>query len=92
MTMANDYKKPNYKSIYMLTLGIPIILAAVYFGFGISAFCLSVSVVVVALIAKGILDDIYPQAIILIGGIALLLIVAFLLPGTPLVKETSGSK
>lgn len=92
MTMANDYKKPNYKSIYMLTLGIPIILAAVYFGFGISAFCLSVSVVVVALIAKGILDDIYPQAIILIGGIALLLIVAFLLPGTPLVKETSGSR
>lgn len=92
MTMANDYKKSNYKSIYMLTLGIPIILAAIYFGFGISAFCLSVSVVVVALIAKGILDDIYPQAIILIGGIALLLIVAFMLPGTPLVKETSGSR
>jgi len=90
--MATDPKKINYKNIYTLTFGIPIILAAIYFSFGINAFCLSVSVVVVALIAKGILNDVYPQAIVLIGGIALLLIVACLLPGTPLVKESSGSR
>lgn len=82
----------NYKNIYMFTIGIPVILAAVYFSFGLSAFCLSVSVVVIALIAKGILADIYPQAIILIGGIVLLLLAAFLFPHNPLVKITSGSK
>lgn len=92
MTMASDPKKINYKNIYSLTFAIPIILAAIYFAFGINAFCLSVSVVIVAIIAKGIMDDIYPQAIILIGGIVLLLVVAFLLPDTPLVKESTGSR
>lgn len=92
MTMANDYKKNSLKNLYLMVIGFPIILAGIYFSFGLSAFCLSISVFIVALIAKGILSDIYPQALILIGGIVLLLFAAFLLPGTPLVKATSGSK
>lgn len=92
MTTARVPKNNKIKNIYMLTFGIPIILAAIYFGFGMNAFCLSISVVIVAIIAKGIMDDIYPQAIILVGGIVLLLVVAYLLPDTPLVKESSGSR
>jgi C4-dicarboxylate transporter, DcuC family len=92
MSMTNAYKSSKIKTLYLLVVGIPVILAAIFFSFGVSAFCLSISVVVVVLIAKGILDDIYPQALILIGGLVLLLTAAFLFPDIPLVKEASGSK
>ncbi|MCX8980741.1 C4-dicarboxylate transporter DcuC, partial [Citrobacter portucalensis] len=73
-------------------VGLPIILLAIYFSLGVNAFVLSVSIAIIALIAKGIMAEIYPQALVLIGGTILLLLAAFLFPNTALVKATSGSR
>lgn len=82
----------NYKKIIIWALSIPLVLLAVYASMGMNAFVLSVSVLMVALVAKGIIADIYPQALVLVGGMLLLVLAAFLFPETPLVKVSSGSR
>jgi DcuC family C4-dicarboxylate transporter len=82
----------NYKKIMIWALSIPLVLLAVHASLGMSAFVLSVSVVVVALIARGIIADVYPQALVLVGGTVLLMLSAFLFPQTELVQPSSGSR
>ena len=82
----------NYKKILIWALSIPVVLIAIYMTMGTNAFILSVSVMVVALIAKGIIAEIYPQALVLVGGTVLLMLAAFLFPETELVKASTGSR
>lgn len=82
----------NFRKMIIWILSVPLVLLAVYFSLGVNAFILSVSVVTVALIARGIIADIYPQALVLVGGTVLLLLTAFLFPGTELVKVSTGSR
>jgi DcuC family C4-dicarboxylate transporter len=49
-------------------------------------------VVVIGLVAKGILAGLYPQALILSGGVILLFISACFFPQTPLVESSTGSR
>ncbi|UPR28348.1 C4-dicarboxylate transporter DcuC [Vibrio crassostreae] len=73
-------------------LSLALVLTAIHFNFGPQTFILAISFVVIAGIIKGIASNIYPQALILVGGTTLLLVTAFVFPETDLVSTSTGSK
>lgn len=91
MTNSTDMKNVT-KSLFIWLISIPIILASLYFCFGQKAFILAVSFTVIILIGMGIMQKIYAQALVLVGGCILLLIAAFLFPETAITSASSGSK
>lgn len=69
-----------------------IALVALKATFGDKAFILTISFLVIVLISAGIAKQYYAQAVILLGGVFLLAITAFLFPEISITKMSSGSK
>lgn len=83
---------PKPIRVALIIFSAIVLHTVVYFNFGHEAFIMSISFVVVALIVQGIAKNVYPQALVLLGGTSLLLVTAFVFPETPLVASTTGSR
>lgn len=76
---------------FAIILGF-IALIGLKFAFGDKAFVLITSFLVIVMVSAGIAKKYYAQAIILCGGISLLIITALFFPDVAITKATSGSK
>ncbi|WP_114194254.1 C4-dicarboxylate transporter DcuC [Edaphovirga cremea] len=79
------------KTIVFMTVSI-IALFALKFSFGDKAFILATSFLVIVLVCMGIARKYYAQAVIISGGIALLIITSVAFPEISITKAGSGSR
>ncbi|WP_181012916.1 C4-dicarboxylate transporter DcuC [Citrobacter amalonaticus] len=76
--------------VLFIILGF-IALGALKLAFGTQAFVLTASFLVIVLVSMGIAKKYYAQAVILTGGISLLIITALFFPDVDMTKASSGS-
>ncbi len=89
LTMASKVGPLSVATLLMVaTMAI---LAVLYLYAPLNTFILVFSFVVIFLVARGIAAGWYAQAVVLIGGVALLLATAYLLPGVAITSKSSGS-
>lgn len=75
----------------LFLLSTCVVLTAMYFYFGKTTFTFAFSALVLFLVARGIVAGWYAQAVVLAGGIALLLATVIISPGEAISKANSGS-
>lgn len=76
---------------FVIVLGL-IALMGVKWTFGDKAFVLLTSFLVIVMVSAGIAKKYYAQAVILCGGVGLLIITALFFPEVVITKASSGSK
>jgi DcuC family C4-dicarboxylate transporter len=91
MQQGNADKSAGMRGIAFM-LSTVIVLIAFYFFAGKTTFVLLLSMTVLFLIARGIAQGWYAQAVVLTGGVVFLLVTAFIYPEVAISKADSGSR
>lgn len=79
------------KTMLFIIMGL-ITLSALKFLFGDQTFILAITFLVIVLVCAGIAKKYYAQAVILTGGIILLIVTVIAFPDVSMTKAASGSK
>ncbi|HCQ8444539.1 TPA: C4-dicarboxylate transporter DcuC [Klebsiella oxytoca] len=88
--MLNSNKN-HHLTFLILMLLCTVLLVYTYFFTQQTTFVLVFSFLVLILVAKGIASGWYAQSVVLLGGVALLFVSAFINPGISIAAKASGS-